>query len=61
VDEAHPAHPFIIRQLTSDEANILTLLNGRQFDFCAQRDYDQTINLSHGRKVEVDELPREMV
>lgn len=59
VNEAHPAYPFIIRQLSSDEARILKLLYQRQFDLVFTRDYDRATALFHGRKVEVDEFPRD--
>jgi hypothetical protein len=59
VDEAHPAYPFIIKQLSSDEAKILNSLKSSNFDFVYTLDFDNKQNVFYGhRKVEVDELPR---
>lgn len=59
VSEAHPAFPTIIRQLSSDEAQILVALKGQTFDHVYTRDYDNTKNLFYGpAKMEVDTLPR---
>lgn len=60
VEEAHPAYPLIIRQLSSDEAKILAVLNGRTYRYVFTRVYDSKTNLFVGaQKVEVDELPRD--
>ncbi|WP_211476032.1 DUF4393 domain-containing protein [Acidiphilium multivorum] len=57
--EAHPSYPIIIRQISSDEAKILSNLKGRRFDYVHTRDYDRKLNLFTGAsRVEVDELPR---
>jgi hypothetical protein len=59
VNEAHPAYPMIIRQLSSDEARILKLLGSSQYDFVYTIDYNNATNLFSGRKVEIDTLPRD--
>ena len=58
VDEAHPAFPIIIRQLSSDEAIILKVLGSKSFDHVSVRDYDRQANLFHGGHIETDDLPR---
>jgi hypothetical protein len=60
VDEAHPAYPIIIRQLSSDEAKILASLKSQEYEYTYTRDYDRTTNLFLGlAKIEVDALPRD--
>jgi hypothetical protein len=59
VNEAHPAYPFLIRQLSSDEARILAALFGRTYDRVHTSDYDRNTNLFSGHKVEIDDLPRD--
>ncbi len=60
VHEAHPSFPIIIRQISSDEAKILSLIESSQFNFVWSRDYDDTKKLFVGeRKIEVDDLPKE--
>ena len=62
VDEAHPAYPLIIKQLSSDQAVILTLLKGKPYRHVYIRDYNSTVNLFMGpAKIEVDELPRDEI
>jgi hypothetical protein len=59
VHEAHPSYPVIIRQLSSDEAKVLSRLSGKSFDYMITRDYDKKQGLFVGEnKVEVDDLPR---
>jgi len=58
VNEAHPAFPTIIKQLSSDEAKILKSLLRANYDFVYCRDYDDKVRLFSGHKVEVDDLPR---
>jgi hypothetical protein len=60
VQEAHPAYPLIIKQLSADEAKILSRLQARAFDHVHTRAYDaQTIRFFGEPVIEVDELPRE--
>ena len=60
VAEAHPAYPILIKQLSSDEAKILSLLSDVQFNYVYTREYDPKTNLFVGPNiVEVDELPRD--
>lgn len=61
VEEAHPSYPFIIKQLSADEAKILATLNGREYDFVWTMPFDQSTNLfrPNERHVEQDRLPRE--
>jgi len=57
--DAHPAYPLIIKQLSSDEAKILAELKNSQFDYVYTQDFDQPANLFRGHHMEVDGLPRE--
>jgi hypothetical protein len=57
-DEAHPAYPHIVRQLSSDEAKILTLLKGRTYRYVYTRDYDNDRALFVAHRILTDELPR---
>jgi Abortive infection alpha len=60
--EAHPAYPTIIRQLSSDEAWILSALKGQQYDHVYTRTFDQATNLFYGPLIiEVDALPRDQL
>jgi Abortive infection alpha len=59
VSEAHPAYPLIIRQLSSDEAKIFALLNGREYDYVVTKPLDRATMLFGSPTVEVDDLPRE--
>jgi hypothetical protein len=58
VNEAHPAYPVLIRQLSEDEAKILNSLDHQQFDYVFTRDYNVSTALFSGMKVEVDDLPK---
>jgi hypothetical protein len=59
VNEAHPAYPIIIKQLSSDEAKILNSLKSSTYDYVYTLDFDSQRQEFYGhRKVEVDELPR---
>jgi abortive infection alpha-like protein len=59
-DEAHPAYPHIIRQLSSDEAKILVLLRDCTYRYVYTRDYDGDRALFVGpHKIETDALPRQ--
>jgi hypothetical protein len=60
--EAHPAYPMIIRQLSSDEAQILSALKIQQYDYVYTRTYNSTTNLFYGPPAfEVDALPRDQL
>ena len=60
VNEAHPAYPILIKQLSPDEAKILSTLNGVTFDYIYTLDYDAKTALFIGRKkIEVDALPKD--
>jgi hypothetical protein len=60
VEEAHPAYPLIIRQLSADEAKILARLKERSFDHVHTKTYDaRTAIFSVESVIEVDELPRD--
>jgi hypothetical protein len=54
-----PAFPAIIRQLSSDEALILTSLKSRAFDYVTAQPFDRAANLFGLPVIEVDGLPRE--
>ncbi len=59
LNDAHPAYPFLIKQLSADEARILRSLRGASFPFIYTIDFDSVRRLFYGhRKVEIDELPR---
>ena len=45
VEEAHPAYPLIIKQLSADEVRILTLLNGKTFERVHTQVYYADTNL----------------
>ena len=57
-NEAHPAYPVLIRQLSSDEAHILARLNERQFDHVVTLDYNRATNMFDNQKLET-ELPKD--
>lgn len=59
VDEAHPSYPILIRQLSADEAVIISKLKELSFDYVHTRDYDTKAALFVGLKIEVDEFPRD--
>jgi hypothetical protein len=60
VEEAHPAYPLIIRQLSADEAKILGRLKGRGFDYVYTKALnDQTKLFSGEPAIEVDAFPRD--
>jgi Abortive infection alpha len=59
VNEAHPAYPVLIRQLSEDEAKVLKSLDQQQFDYVFTRDYNASTALFSSMKVEVDDLPRD--
>jgi hypothetical protein len=59
VTEAHPAFPMIIKQLSSDEAQILYSLKDRSYDYVHCRSFNSSTNLFYGpNQVEVDNFPR---
>jgi Abortive infection alpha len=57
--EAHPAYPMLIKQLSSDEALILTMLKDSQYDHVHTREFNPATNLFHGLTIEIDNLPRD--
>jgi hypothetical protein len=59
VNEAHPAFPAIIRQLASDEAQILANLAEAPRRYVWASEYDAQRNLFGPRSIEVDDLPRD--
>lgn len=63
VNEAHPSYPALIRQLSEDEARLLSAIYSREvaksflrFEFTL--DYNGSTNQLSNRKIEVDEVPR---
>lgn len=59
VHEAHPSYPIIIRQLSSDEARILSHLKRRNFDYVYTQDFDKVQRLfTSAKRIELDEFPR---
>jgi Abortive infection alpha len=60
VNEAHPAYPILIKQLSPDEAIILSKLYDANYDYVYTRDYDAANALFVGPvKIEADALPRD--
>jgi hypothetical protein len=57
LDQAHPAYPAILRQLSSDEARILKLLKGNTYDHIYSQPYVREANLFGPGTVETDSLP----
>src|SRR5262249_25304191 len=59
VNEAHPAFPVLIRQLSEDEAKILKSLCNREFDYVFTLNFSAaTATVQNDRNVEVDDLPK---
>ncbi len=58
VEEAHPAYAHLIKQLSSDEARILLLLQHGDYDYIFTEDLNRETNLFVNRQVEQDTLPR---
>jgi hypothetical protein len=59
VHEAHPSYPFIIKQLSADEARILASLHGNVFDYVYTQEYDASKNWFGEINIEIDKLPRD--
>jgi hypothetical protein len=61
VNEAHPAFPMLIRQLSEDEARILKSLGNQEFDyvFTTQNYETETALFQPDSKVEVDDFPKD--
>lgn len=61
VHDAHPAFPFVIKQLSADEAKILASLNGKSFTYMYSLEFKENTSkfASETRKVEIDEFPRD--
>ena len=56
---AHPAFPNIVRQLSADEARIISLLAKQNFDRVSTRDFDFDTHLFAGKLTrEIDAFPR---
>jgi hypothetical protein len=59
VNEAHPAYPILIKQLSTDEAKILSMLHTATYDYVHTRSYDAATALFTGLPtIEVDALPK---
>ena len=48
VAEAHPAYPILIKQLSSDEARILSMLKGQRYYRVHTRTFNPATNLFYG-------------
>ncbi|MDS7596404.1 Abi-alpha family protein [Agrobacterium tumefaciens] len=64
VQNAHPAFPLLIKQISSDEALLLCamwnrLKTGRSFRQQFTHDYDAYKKIFTGQHIEIDEIPRE--
>jgi Abortive infection alpha len=60
VEEAHPAYPLIIRQLSADEAKILGRLKEHGFDYVYTKALNDLTKLFSGEStIEVDAFPRD--
>jgi hypothetical protein len=57
--EAHPAYPFIIKQLSADEAKMLFAMKSQAYKYTQTHDYIRGSNLFSAGKVEKDEFPRD--
>ncbi len=55
--EAHPSFPFIIEQLSPDEALILFELRDKDFNVTDTMDLDRANNRFYNRKIEKSEIP----
>jgi hypothetical protein len=59
VNEAHPAYPYLIKQLSSDEAKVLRILDGETFALVYGWGWDdKRQNIQGARHVEFDDFPR---
>ena len=58
LDQAHPAYPAILRQLSTDEARILVTLKNQTFDYVWTKPYDRSTNLFGISTIEIDALPK---
>lgn len=61
VSEAHPSFPHLIRQLSADEAQLLSKLNGTAFKHVYTKDIDVNNGTLKNAKVEKDELPTDIL
>jgi hypothetical protein len=57
VNEAHPSYPIVIKQLSTDEARIITLLKGPVYDYVFVRPLDPSQVRFGPQEVEVDSFP----
>jgi hypothetical protein len=57
LDQAHPAFPSIVRQLSADEARILNTLKERIYDYVYSQPFNRDTNLFGPSVIEVDALP----
>lgn len=57
--EAHPSFPHIIRQLSADEARLLSWLHTKTYSRHYTSDYNAKNNTFGSEKVEKDDLPRD--
>lgn len=57
VEEAHPSFPWIIRQLSSDEAVILSRLREATYEYVYTSSLDQNTRRFTREKTEIDEFP----
>jgi hypothetical protein len=57
VDKAHPSYPFIIKQLSADEAKVLMELRAKTFPFGQLHRLEGGV--SYAGAIEVDAFPRE--
>lgn len=56
---AHPSYPYLIKQLSSDEAKILVLLADKSRTYRLVRTFSLRENRFYPSEIEVDELPRD--
>lgn len=56
---AHPAFPMIIKQLSSDEAQILVIMKDHSYDHVHCSSYNPYTNLFYGpNQIEIDDFPK---
>lgn len=58
INEAHPSYPFIIKQLSSDEALVLKRLSDREFNYIYTQELHDEFPHWRNMIVEIDEFPK---
>jgi len=61
IEEAHPSYPWLIKQISSDEAVILLKLKDAEFEYVYTSSLERNTMRFTRDKTEVDEFPREIL